>query len=57
MVLHKNETIMRRKYFDVMVEENKGKQINMVYDKREIVSLVGHDPEEITEIDTLPWGY
>ena len=57
MVLHLNEAIMRRQYFDVMVEMNKGKQINMIYDKRSICSLVGEDPELITEIDTLPWGF
>ena len=36
--LHLNETIMRRKKFEIHVEENKGKIVNMTYDKRFIVN-------------------
>ena len=56
LVLHTNETIMRRKKFQIMVEENRGKVINVTYDKRKIRNPdVEYD--EITVIDTLPWGH
>ena len=54
--LHLNETIMRRKKFEINVEENKGKIINMTYDKRFIVN-----PrcayEDVTIVNTLPFGH
>ena len=47
---------MRRKHFKIVAEKNRGKVINMAYDKRQI-----KDPEDIEEdiycVDTLPWGY
>ena len=54
--LHLNETIMRRKKFEVQVEKNRGKVINMTYDKRFIVN-----PqcvfEYVTIINTLPFEH
>ena len=56
LVLHTNETIMRRKKFQVMVGENGGKMIDVTYDKRKILNPdVEYD--EISVIDTLPWGH
>ena len=54
MVLHKNESIMRRHFFQIRVEKNKGKEIKMVYDKRVIVIP---DSEHPHMIDTLPYGH
>ena len=56
LVLHKNETIMRRKKFQVMVEDNKGKIINLTYDKRKILNP-DENYEDVTVIDTRPWGH
>ena len=56
LVLHKNETIMRRKKFQVIVEENRGKVINVTYDKRKILNPV-ENYEDVTVIDTRPWGH
>jgi hypothetical protein len=41
------------------VERNKGKIINMTYDKRSIVEPTesDFDQEDIYCVDTLPWGY
>jgi hypothetical protein len=59
LVLHQNETVMRRNLFQVLVQNNPGKVLNMVYDKREIVWIDGSliRPQEVTLVDTLPWGY
>ena len=59
LVLHKKETIMRRKKFRILVEQNKGKVINMTYDKRQLKELTEEefDEEDIYCVDTLPWGY
>lgn len=58
LVLHKNETIMRRKNFNVLVEQNRGKILNLVYDKRHIIPLSpDSDFDSITQIDTLPFGH
>ena len=47
---------MRRKKFQIMVKENRGKVINVTYDKRKIRNPdVEYD--EITVIYTLPWGH
>ena len=54
MVLHKDESIMRRHFFQIRVEKNKGKEIKMVYDKRVIVIP---DSEHLHMIDTLPYGH
>jgi hypothetical protein len=56
LVLHKNETIMRRKKFQVVVEENRGKIINLTYDKRKILNP-DENYDEVTVIDTRPWGH
>ena len=56
LILHKNETVMRRKKFQVLVEENRGKIINLTYDKRKILNP-DEDYEEVTVIDTRPWGH
>ena len=56
LVPHKNELMMRRNKFRLEVMENNGKMINMTYDKRCIV-MPDSDVEDVTVIDTLPWGY
>ena len=56
LTLHLNETIMRRKKFQVMVEQNRGKVINVTYDKRKILNP-DMDFNEVTMIDTRPWGH
>ena len=56
LTLHMNETIMRRKKFQVLVEENKGKIINLTYDKRKILNP-DENYEDVTVIDTRPWGH
>ena len=56
MQLHLNETIMRRKKLDIYVEENKGKVINMTYDKRFIVTPQ-RAFEDVTIVNTLPFGH
>ena len=54
--LHLNETIMRRKKFEINVEYNKGKVINMTYDKRFIVNPQCAF-EDVTIVNTLPFGH
>ena len=54
--LHMNETIMRRKKFEINVENNKGKVINMTYDKRFIVNPQCAY-EDVTIVNTLPFGH
>jgi hypothetical protein len=54
--LHLNETIMRRKKFEINVEYNKGKVINMTYDKRFIVNPQC-EFEDVTIVNTLPFGH
>ena len=54
LVLHTKETIMRRKKFQVMVEENKGKVINLTYDKRKIINP-DEDYDRVSVVETKPW--
>ena len=54
--LHRNDVIMRRNRFQIIVERNKGKILNMVYDKRKILNP-DCDYHLVTCIDTLPWGH
>ena len=54
--LHLNETIMRRKKFEIHVEENKGKIVNMTYDKRFIVNPQCAF-EDVKIVNTLPFGH
>ena len=56
LVLHAKETIMRRKKFQVMVEENKGKVINLTYDKRKIINP-DEDYDKVVIVETKPWGH
>ena len=56
MTLHTDEIIMRRKFFDIAVENNKGKGLNLVYDKRKILNPMV-SLEEVTMVDTLPFGH
>ena len=47
---------MRRKQFDIAVEQHKGKGLNLTYDKRKILNpMVPMD--QVTMIDTLPFGH
>jgi hypothetical protein len=56
LVMHKNETIMVRDKFQLKVQENAGKVLNMGYDKRCIV--VPNVPiEQVKEVKTLPYGH
>ena len=57
LVLHKNETIMKRDLFKILVNQNKGKQIKMVYDKRQICEPVFKSNGSLKMIDTIPFGY
>ena len=47
---------MHCKKFEIQVEENKGKVINMTYDKRFIVNLQCAF-EDVTIVNTLPFGH
>ena len=53
---HIKEIIMRRKQFDIVVENNKGKGFNLVYNKRKILNPMV-SLEEVTMINTLPFGH
>ena len=56
LTLHINEIIMRRKQFDIVVEQNRGKSLNLTYDKRKILNpMVAYD--DVVMIDTLPFGH
>jgi len=56
LTLHTNEIIMRRKQFDIIVEQNRGKSLNLTYDKRKILNpIVSY--EDVCMIDTLPFGH
>ena len=57
LVLHKNETIMKRDLFKILVNQNRGKQIKMVYDKRQICEPVFKSNGSLKMIDTIPFGY
>jgi G:T-mismatch repair DNA endonuclease (very short patch repair protein) len=57
MRLHAHETIMRRTNFHVEVENNKGKVLNMTYDKRYICPPCFDETGQLKSIDTLPWGH
>ena len=48
--------IMRRKKFEVQVESNKGKVINMTYNKRFIMNPQCAF-EDVTIVNTLPFGH
>lgn len=54
LVLHKDETIMKRKMFKIEVAKNTGKRMKMPYDKRVIVFPLCATPKVI---DTLPHGH
>ena len=56
LTLHTDEIIMRRKFFDIAVGNNKGKGLNLVYDKRKILNPMV-SLEEVTMVDTLPFGH
>lgn len=56
IVLHKDERIMRKKYFEVLVEENKGKVLWFNYDKRSIVKPTDSF-ETVKCVDTLPFNH
>jgi len=56
LTLHTDEIIMRRKFFDIAVENNRGKGLNLVYDKRKILNPMV-SLEEVTMVDTLPFGH
>ena len=55
LVLHTNETIMRHKQFQITIEENAGKVINVTYDKHKILNP-DVKYEDVKMIDPLPWG-
>mmetsp|Transcript_12651 Transcript_12651/g.16301 ORF Transcript_12651/g.16301 Transcript_12651/m.16301 type:complete len:1243 (-) Transcript_12651:1394-5122(-) len=57
LVLHRDESIMTRDLFRILVSRNKGKQINMIYDKREILEPVFKQDGFLKMIDTLPFGF
>ena len=48
---------MRRNVFDVEIQNNYGKQLNLVYDKRAIVSTTATCVDDIKFEDTLPFGH
>ena len=39
-----------------MVEQNKGKVINLTYDKRKIINP-DEDYDKVTIVETKPWGH
>ena len=47
---------MRCKQFDILVEQNKGKTLTLIYDKRKIMNLLVNY-NDVTVIDTLPFGH
>ena len=57
LVMHTNETIMRRELFNIEVHNNNGKQLNMTYDKRAILPTSVTTKEDIKMIDTLPFRH
>lgn len=58
MCLHKGESLLRREDLQVTVHENRGKILNMDYDKREILYYKPDTPNHlITMVDTLPHGH
>jgi len=57
LVMHTNETIMRRELFNIEVHNNNGKQLNMTYDKRGVLPTSATTKEDIKCIDTLPFGH
>ena len=56
LVLHRNETVIRRKKFEIMVEENRGKILNLSYDKRRLLNP-NSEYNDVTCVDSLPWGH
>ena len=56
LTLHTNEIIMRRQQFEIAVENNKGKGLNLVYDKCKILNPMV-SLEEVTMVDTLPFEH
>ncbi len=54
MVLHKNEMIMRRNMFELIVENNKGKMINLVFDKREMQEPLVDEEGNVYCVTTQP---
>jgi hypothetical protein len=54
--MHKDETLMTRNKFQIQVQPNPGKKLNMGYDKRAIVTPTV-PMEECTHVYTLPHGH
>ena len=52
LTIHTNKIIMRQKQFDIVVEQNKGKGHNRIYDKRTILNPMV-PLNQVTMIDTL----
>ena len=56
LTLHNNKIIKRRKQFDILVEQNKGKTLTLTYDRRKILNpLVNYN--DATVIDTLSFRH
>ena len=50
--------IMRRQFFDIVCGTNKGKEIKMIYDKRQIVPPLENEWwDTVKIIDTIPHGF
>ena len=47
---------MRCKQFDILAEQNKGKTLTLIYDKRKIMNLLVNY-NNVTVIDTLFFGH
>jgi G:T-mismatch repair DNA endonuclease (very short patch repair protein) len=57
LVLHADESIMRRqKNFQIHVEKNRGKALNMIYDKRYIMVPI-ESIQDVSCVNTLPFGH
>jgi len=56
VILHQHEKIMRKKYFEILVEDNKGKVMWFNYDKRVIVTP-SQKYDHVTVVDTLPYNH
>lgn len=54
MVLHQDEMIMRRQYFQIVVEWNRGKMINLIFDKRMMQQPDEDEEGEVVCVRTLP---
>ena len=52
LVLHSNKTIMGRKKFEIVVEENRGNILNLSYDKQRLLNP-NVEYKDVTCVDTL----